>query len=180
MEKETGRHIKAVRSDRGGEYTSMAFMEYCEEKGIRRFLTAPYTPQQNGVVERKNRTILDMVRSMLKSKKMPKEFWAKAVQCAIYEKEENGKVISKLVKKVEEGVEKENDLLMEIDALVNELVKEEKDIEMLTQQRDSLDVNLNRVQQETVNLRYTIEILTPDKVEMEEAKMEVENVIVDL
>ena len=84
VEKETGRHIKVVRSDRGGEYTSMAFMEYCEEQGIRRFLTAPYTPQQNGVVERKNRIILDMVRSMLKSKRMPKEFWAEAVQCAIY------------------------------------------------------------------------------------------------
>ena len=63
------------------------------------------------------------------------------------EKEENGKVISKLVKKIEEGVEKENDLLMEIDALVDELVREEKDIEMLTQQRDSLDVNLNQIQQ---------------------------------
>ncbi|KAE8671027.1 hypothetical protein F3Y22_tig00112000pilonHSYRG00251 [Hibiscus syriacus] len=84
VEKATGRHIKAVRSDRGGEYTSTAFMEYCEEQGIRRFLTAPYSPQQNGVTERKNRTILDMVRSMLKSKKMPKEFWAEAVQCAIY------------------------------------------------------------------------------------------------
>lgn len=84
VEKATGRHIKAVRSDRGGEYTSMAFMEYCEKQGIRRFLTAPYSPQQNGVAERKNRTILDMVRSMLKSKKMPKKFWAEAVQCAIY------------------------------------------------------------------------------------------------
>lgn len=84
VEKTIGRHIKAVRSDRGGEYTSAAFMKYCEEQGIKRFLTAPYTPQQNGVAERKNRTILDMVRSMLKSKKLPKEFWAEAVQCAIY------------------------------------------------------------------------------------------------
>jgi transposase InsO family protein len=79
VEKETGRHIKVVRSDRGDEYTSTAFMEYCEEQGIRKFLTASYSPQQNGVAEMKNRTILDMVRSMLKSKKMPKEFWAEAV-----------------------------------------------------------------------------------------------------
>ena len=50
------------------------------------------------------------------------------------------------MKKIEEGVEKENDLLMEIDGLVEELVREEKNVEMLTQQRDSLDVNLNRVQ----------------------------------
>jgi transposase InsO family protein len=84
VEKATGRHIKAVRSDRGGEYTSTTFMEYYEEQVIRRFLTAPYSPQQNGTAERKNQTILDMVRSMLKSKKMPNEFWAEAVQCAIY------------------------------------------------------------------------------------------------
>ena len=71
------------------------------------------------------------------------------------EKEENGQVISKLAKKVEEGVKKENDLLMEIEGLVDELVKEKKDIEILTQQRNSLDANLNQVQQETVNLRHT-------------------------
>jgi transposase InsO family protein len=71
VEKAIGRHIKAIRSDRGGEYTSTTFMEYCEEQGIRKFLTAPNSPQQNGVAERKNQTILDMVRSMLKSKKMP-------------------------------------------------------------------------------------------------------------
>ena len=96
------------------------------------------------------------------------------------EKEENGKVISELVKKIEEDVEKENGLLMEIDGLVEELVREEEDIEILTQQRDSLDVNLNWVQQEAMNLRHTIEIITHDKAEMEEAKMEVENVDVDL
>jgi transposase InsO family protein len=44
VDKAIGRHIKAVRSDRGGEYTSTTFMEYCEEHGIRRFLTAPYSP----------------------------------------------------------------------------------------------------------------------------------------
>ncbi|KAJ3676254.1 hypothetical protein LUZ60_003666 [Juncus effusus] len=80
----TGMYIKALRSDRGGEYMSTAFTSYCEEHGIKRFLTAPYSPQQNGVAKRKNRTILDMVRSMLKSKDMPKEFWAEAVQCAVY------------------------------------------------------------------------------------------------
>jgi transposase InsO family protein len=63
---------------------STAFMNYYEEHGIKRFLTAPYSPQQNGVAERKNRTILDMVRSILKIKDMPKDFWAEAVQCAVY------------------------------------------------------------------------------------------------
>ncbi|KAJ3704843.1 hypothetical protein LUZ61_008548 [Rhynchospora tenuis] len=84
VEKLNGIYIKALRSDRGCEYISKEFEYFCEEHGIRRFLTAPYSPQQNGVAERKNRTILDMVRSMLKSKNMPKEFWAEVVQCAVY------------------------------------------------------------------------------------------------
>lgn len=79
VEKETNKQIKALRSDRGGEFTSAEFMEYCEEQGTKRFLTAPYSPQQNGVAERKNRTILDMVRAMLKGKNMPEKFWAEAV-----------------------------------------------------------------------------------------------------
>ncbi|KAL4319611.1 hypothetical protein GQ457_18G013070 [Hibiscus cannabinus] len=52
--------------------------------GIRRPLTVPRSPQQNGVAERKNMTILNMTRSMLKAKNMPKEFWAEAVSCAVY------------------------------------------------------------------------------------------------
>ena len=94
------------------------------------------------------------------------------------EKEKNEKIICDLTKKVEEGVEKENGLFMEIEALVGELVREEKDIEMLTQQRDSLDVNMNQIQEETV--RHTIETLTRDKDELEEAKMLAVNVVVDL
>ena len=84
VEKTTNLYIKALWSDRGGEYMSTAFTNYCEEQGIKRFLTAPYSPQQNCVAKRKNRTILDMVRSMLKSKDVPKGFWAEAVQCAVY------------------------------------------------------------------------------------------------
>lgn len=84
VEKTIGLKVKALRSDRGGEYTSDLFKRFCEEERIRRFMTAPYSPQQNGVAERKNRSILDMVRSMLKSKDMPKEFWAEAVRCAVY------------------------------------------------------------------------------------------------
>jgi transposase InsO family protein len=84
VEKLTVLYIKALRSDRGGEYMSTAFMNYYEKHGIKRFLTAPYSPQQNGVAKRKNRTILDMVRSMLKTKDMPKDFWTEAVQCAVY------------------------------------------------------------------------------------------------
>ena len=84
VEKESGLPIKAMRSDRGGEFTSNEFNKYCEDHGIRRPLTVPRSPQQNGVAERKNRTILNMARSMLKSKRMPKEFWAEAIACAVY------------------------------------------------------------------------------------------------
>ncbi|KAH9670830.1 hypothetical protein KPL70_017126 [Citrus sinensis] len=79
VEKESEYQIKAMRSDRGGEFTSKEFLEFCEANGIQRPLTVPRSPQQNGVAERKNRTILDMARSMLKSKRLPKEFWAEAV-----------------------------------------------------------------------------------------------------
>ncbi|GJY75754.1 retrovirus-related pol polyprotein from transposon TNT 1-94 [Tanacetum coccineum] len=82
VEKEKGLKIKSMRSDRGREFLSNEFNKFCVDNEIQIFLTAPYSPQQNGVVERKNRTILNMVRSMLKSKKMPKEFWAEVVDCA--------------------------------------------------------------------------------------------------
>ncbi|XP_039019699.1 uncharacterized protein LOC120151251 [Hibiscus syriacus] len=65
-EKQSGQYLKILRSDRGGEYTSKLFEEFCKEHGIIHQLTTRYTPQQNGVAERKNRTILDMARSMIK------------------------------------------------------------------------------------------------------------------
>ena len=73
-----------MRSDRGREFTSKCFLEFCKANGIRRPLTVLRSPQQNGVVKRKNKTILDMARSMLKSKKLPKEFWAEAIACVVY------------------------------------------------------------------------------------------------
>ncbi|KAH9670910.1 hypothetical protein KPL70_017154 [Citrus sinensis] len=84
VEKESGYQIKAMRSDRGGEFTSKEFLEFCEANGIRCPLTVPRSPQQNGVAERKNITSLNMARSMLKSKRLPKEFWAEAIACAVY------------------------------------------------------------------------------------------------
>ncbi|GKD12058.1 zinc finger, CCHC-type containing protein [Tanacetum coccineum] len=57
---------------------------YCKENGIARQLTAPYSPQQNGVVERRNRTVLSTTRSMMKAMKLPLTFWAEAVKHAIY------------------------------------------------------------------------------------------------
>ncbi|KAH9669846.1 hypothetical protein KPL70_021959 [Citrus sinensis] len=68
-----------MRSDRCEEFTSKEFLEFCEANGIRCPLTVPRSPQQNDIAERKNRIILDRARSMLKSKRLPKEFWAEAV-----------------------------------------------------------------------------------------------------
>lgn len=83
-EKQSGQYLKVLRSDRGGEYTSNLFKSFCRAHGINHQLTMAYTPQQNGVAERKNRTILDMARSMVKAKHMPRTFWAEAVLCAVY------------------------------------------------------------------------------------------------
>lgn len=84
VEKETGQFIKCLRTDRGGEFNSEKFNEFCKENGIKRQLTTAYTPQQNGVAERKNRTVMNLVRSMLSDKKVPKTFWPEAVNWTMY------------------------------------------------------------------------------------------------
>ena len=84
VERESGEKIVCLRTDRGGEFCSQEFDEFCKIQGISRQLTTPHTPQQNGVAERKNRTIMNMVRSMLSEKEMPREFWPEACNWAIY------------------------------------------------------------------------------------------------
>eukprot|EP00253_Pinus_taeda_P021224 PITA_21224 len=84
VEKQCGHYIKVLRTDRGGEYISQDFLRFCRVNGIQKQFTARYTPQQNDVSERKNKTILDMVRSMLKAKHLPHEYWVEAVTCAVY------------------------------------------------------------------------------------------------
>ena len=79
VEKETGVFICCLGTDRGGEFISHEFNVFCKANGISRQLTATYTPQQNGVVERKNKTIMNMVRSMLLEKQVPKNFWPEAI-----------------------------------------------------------------------------------------------------
>jgi transposase InsO family protein len=73
-----------VRSDRGGEFLAATFKEICEEAGIRRQLTTPFTPQQNRVVERRNRTVMEMARSIMKSMKIPSKFWGEAVRHSVH------------------------------------------------------------------------------------------------
>lgn len=84
IKQEVGETIATFRSDRGGEFTSHEFNLFCEDKGIKRHLTAPYTPQQNGVVERRNRTLMEMARSILKHMHMPNYLWGEAIRHATY------------------------------------------------------------------------------------------------
>ena len=74
VENQRGRKIKMLRSDRGGEYLSLEFHDYLKECGIVSQLTPPRTPQLNGVAERRNRTLLDMVRSMMSRTSLPIAF----------------------------------------------------------------------------------------------------------
>ena len=84
IETQTGRKIKRLRSDNGGEYKSDPFQKICQNEGIVRHFTVPGTPQQNGVAERMNRTLVDKVRCMLSQSKLSKVFWAEALSYASF------------------------------------------------------------------------------------------------
>ncbi|CAD7012038.1 unnamed protein product [Ceratitis capitata] len=84
VEKQNNCKIKVLRSDNGREYLSREFGNYLKENGIVRQLTVPHTPQQNGVAERANRTLVEMARSMLIHSESGECFWAEAVSTAAY------------------------------------------------------------------------------------------------
>ncbi len=84
VEKENGVNIKCLRSDGGGEYFTNEFNEYLKEHGIRRKYSCSYFPQQNGVVERKNKHIAEIARAMFNEKNLPNYFWAEAVAIIVY------------------------------------------------------------------------------------------------
>jgi hypothetical protein len=81
---EFGLWIKKIRSDNGTEFKNSQIEGFLEEEGIKHEFSSPYTPQQNGVVARKNRTLLDMARTMLDEYKTPDWFWAEAINTACY------------------------------------------------------------------------------------------------
>jgi len=76
--------IKVLRSDHGGEFQNELFENFCEENGIMHDFSTPSTPQQNGVVERKNRSLEELARTMLNEYDVPKYFWADVVSTACY------------------------------------------------------------------------------------------------
>jgi len=93
VEKQCGKHIKIVRSDRGGEYYGRytedgqapgPFAKFLQEHGIVAQYTMPGSPDQNGVAERRNRTLIEMVRSMRSNTKLPSSLWVDALKTAAY------------------------------------------------------------------------------------------------
>jgi transposase InsO family protein len=84
VENEMDSKIKCLRSNNGGDFISKEFMDYCGSHGIKRQVFVARTPQQNGVVERKNMTIQEMARTMLMDSKLIDIFWTHAVHTTIH------------------------------------------------------------------------------------------------
>ena len=84
VENFTGQRVKTLRTDNGGEFTSKSFQAHLKACGIRHELTIPKTPEQNGVAERLNRTLVETTRAMLLDAKLPHMFWAEAISTAAY------------------------------------------------------------------------------------------------
>ncbi|GJV93371.1 retrotransposon protein, putative, ty1-copia subclass [Tanacetum coccineum] len=106
VETQTGKKVKKLRTDNGMEFCSNEFNSYCKSKGIVRHYTIPHTPQQNGVVERMNRTIISKARCMLSNAGLSKRFWAEAAStaylrifgCPAYAHIDNGKLEPRAIK----------------------------------------------------------------------------------
>ena len=75
--------IKTMRTDNGGEYTSKEFEAFCKEAGIKRELTTSYNPQHNGVVERKNRTIMEAVKTIIHDQDLPMHLWVEVARTVV-------------------------------------------------------------------------------------------------
>ena len=84
MENQIGRKIRVLRSDNGGEYTSGGLVDFYGGVGIKRKVTVPYNLQQNGVAERKNRTIVSAATAMIHDQGLQMYLWAEACGTAMY------------------------------------------------------------------------------------------------
>ena len=84
MENQTEKKIKALRTDNAGEFCKNEFEDFCKKCGIARQTTTPYTPHQNGVVERMKKTLMEKARSMLSGTRLGQEFCAETVETSCY------------------------------------------------------------------------------------------------
>ena len=84
VENRCGRKLKALRYENSGEYVKNEFINYCADVGIQMHHSIPYTPQQNGVAERKNRSLKEMATCMMEAKIFPPKYWAEAINFEAY------------------------------------------------------------------------------------------------
>ena len=84
VERESGKLLKTLRTDGGGEFTSNAFENNCQANGIMHEVTTLYTPQHNALAETRNKTILNMVRNLLKEKGLPHKLWGETASMVVY------------------------------------------------------------------------------------------------
>ena len=84
LEKETGKSLKSLRSNREGGFTSRKFEEFCNDRGIKRQTLAPRTPPQNGIVEQRNRSIIDYAITLMMEKNVALKYWREVVSTAVY------------------------------------------------------------------------------------------------
>lgn len=84
IEKDSNKQVKTICADKGGEFTSNAFIRFCTENGIHgRELANTGSPWENGVVEWKNRTVIEMARTMLKHRELPRSLWTEATSTSV-------------------------------------------------------------------------------------------------
>jgi len=84
LENESRRRIRTLKLDNGSEFSSNVFESFCEKEGIQGQFTPPYTPHQNGVVERRNQTVIKMARCLLQGKSVPNKYWEEAMHTVVY------------------------------------------------------------------------------------------------
>jgi hypothetical protein len=84
VEAECGRKLRVLCTDNGGEFTTAEFASYYTDEGVQRHYFAPYNPQQNDIVERRNQTVVGMAQALLMQRGMPAAFWGEAVVMAVY------------------------------------------------------------------------------------------------
>ena len=84
MTTQTGRKLKCLRTEKGGEFTSAAFNRFCKNLGIKREVTITYSPSSNGVAQRNNKTLFERVRCMLSTTNLPHGFWGEALKTAVH------------------------------------------------------------------------------------------------
>ena len=84
VEKGIGKSLKCLRSDRGGEFTSNDFEVFFNDKGIKRQTSTPRTPPKNGIVERRNKSVMDCARTLMMEKKVALKYWREDVSIFFY------------------------------------------------------------------------------------------------